>query len=272
MAFCNTPWGLASNTLPQTEICHRVSCRVRKLNSRTLRNFATESLAKFGSVIGIDLSVEACARDGNVGKAGVEQVWVDVGIAVDEDAFSSESLGAVTGDGVAVVEMTMLVGVEFDQAIVVEADGYATIGVDRLDRGHVAICNVEGFVGGSKLDAFTYGELPFDLLIDADACKAAGIVGRKLSVRFLDREFVCGWVDRDNRCVGGSFDSDGFAAACVANYVIDLVVLGPGSFGSGHVLTLIQHTEITIFRGNGARGLQLLANCEIQFAAGSIVR
>src|ERR1700722_14232159 len=143
MTFCNTPWGLASNTLAQTEICHRVSCRVRKLNSRTLGNLATQPVAEIGSVIGIDLSVEACARDGNVGKAGVEQVRVDAGIAVDEDAFSSESLGAVTGDGVAVVEMTMLVGVEFDQAIVVEADGYATIGVDRLDRGHVAICDAE---------------------------------------------------------------------------------------------------------------------------------
>src|SRR5260370_27845040 len=102
MTFCNTPWGLASNTLPQTEICHRVSCRVRKLNSRTLGNLATQLLAKIGSVIGIDLSVEACARDGNIGEAGVEQVWVDAGIAVNEDAFFSESLGAMTCDCVAV--------------------------------------------------------------------------------------------------------------------------------------------------------------------------
>src|SRR5580692_5459059 len=143
MTFCNTLWGPASNTLPQTASCHRASCRVRKLNSRTFGNLATQSLAKLGSVIGIDLSVEACARDGNVGEAGVEQVWVDASIAVDEDAFSSESLGAVTGNGVAVVEMTMLVGVEFDQAIVVEVGGQATIGMDRLDRGHVAICNPE---------------------------------------------------------------------------------------------------------------------------------
>src|SRR5579863_8469900 len=135
--------GLASNTLAQTEICHRVGCRVRKLNSRTLGNLATQLLAKIGGVIGIDLSVQACARDGNVGEAGVEQVWVDAGIAVNEDAFGGKALGAVTGNGVAVVEMTMLVGVEFDLAVVVEADGQATIGVDRLDRGHVAIRNPE---------------------------------------------------------------------------------------------------------------------------------
>ena len=84
--------GLTSNTLPQTEICHRVSCRVGKLNSRTLGNLATQLLAEIGSVIGIDLSVEACARDGNVGEARVEQVWVDAGIAVNEDSFGGEAL------------------------------------------------------------------------------------------------------------------------------------------------------------------------------------
>src|SRR5258708_13180080 len=105
MTCCNPPWGLASNTLPQTEICHRVRCRVRKVNRRTFGNLATQRLAKIGSVIGVDLSVEACARDGNVGEAGVEQVWMDAGIAVNEDAFCSESLGAMTGDSVAVVQM-----------------------------------------------------------------------------------------------------------------------------------------------------------------------
>jgi hypothetical protein len=48
-----------SNTLPQTEICHRVSCRVRELNGRTLGNIATQPLPKIGSVICVDLSVEA---------------------------------------------------------------------------------------------------------------------------------------------------------------------------------------------------------------------
>ena len=100
-------------------------------------------MPKIGSVIRVDLNVVACARDRDVAEAGVEQVWVDTGIGVNEDPFGGEALGAVTGDGVAVVEMTMLVGVEFDLATVVEADGQATLGVDRLDRGHVAICNAK---------------------------------------------------------------------------------------------------------------------------------
>jgi len=50
----------------------------------------------------------ASARDGDVAEAGVEQVGVDTGIGVNENAFGGEPLGAMTGDGIAVVEMTML--------------------------------------------------------------------------------------------------------------------------------------------------------------------
>jgi len=85
----------------------------------------------------------AGAGNGNIAEAGVEQVRVDACIGVNEDAFGCKALGAVTGNGVAVVEMTMLVGVEFDLAVVVEADGQAIVGVDRFDHSNVAICNAE---------------------------------------------------------------------------------------------------------------------------------
>ena len=85
----------------------------------------------------------ASAGDGDVAEAGVEQIRVDAGIGVYEDALSREALRAVTGNGVAMVKMTMLGGVEFDLAVVVEADGQAIIGVDYLDYSHVAICNAE---------------------------------------------------------------------------------------------------------------------------------
>ena len=77
----------------------------------------------------------ASARDGDIAEAGVEQVRVDPSVSVNENAFGSEPLRAVTGDGIAVVEMTMLVGVELDLAVVVEACGKPTIGIDRLDGG-----------------------------------------------------------------------------------------------------------------------------------------
>ncbi len=50
----------------------------------------------------------ACARDGDVGEAGVEKVRVDTGIGVNKNAFGGEALGAVAGDGVAVVEVPPL--------------------------------------------------------------------------------------------------------------------------------------------------------------------
>ena len=137
--------------------------------------------------------------------------------------------------------------------------------------GEVAIGNAKRFVWGCELDAVAYGELTLDFLIDADAGESAGIIGGKFVLRFLNRELVYAWVDCDNGRIGSSPDSDGFAAACVANYVIDPVVARPRAFGSGHVLTLNQDTERMIFRSKNSCGLQLLANREIQFVAGSIV-
>ena len=52
---------------------------------------------------------------------------MDAGIGVNKDPFSREALRAMTGDGIAVVEMTMLAGVELDLAIVVEARGNLAI-------------------------------------------------------------------------------------------------------------------------------------------------
>ena len=72
--------------------------------------------------------------------------------------------------------------------------------MDRLDGGEVAIGNAKRFVRRSELDTVAYGQLALDLPVDADAREAAGIVGGKFSVPFLDRELVCGRVDRDDRC------------------------------------------------------------------------
>ncbi len=72
----------------------------------------------------------AGAGDGDVTEAGVGQVRVDAGIGMNEDAFCGEALGAVTGEGVAVVEVTMLASIELDLAVVVEACGHTAIGSD----------------------------------------------------------------------------------------------------------------------------------------------
>jgi len=63
----------------------------------------------------------AGAGDGDIGEARVKQVWVNAGVGVNEDAFGSEALGAVTCDSVAVVEMALVAVVQFDLAVIVEA-------------------------------------------------------------------------------------------------------------------------------------------------------
>ena len=60
---------------------------------------------------------------------------------MNKDPLGREALRAVARDGVAVVEMTVLVGGELDLAVVVQAGREATIGLDRLNGCHVAIRN-----------------------------------------------------------------------------------------------------------------------------------
>jgi hypothetical protein len=81
----------------------------------------------------------AGAGDGNVAEAGVEQVRVDPSVSVNENAVGGEPLRAVTGDGIAVVEMTMLDGVEFDLAAVVDACRKPTIRMDGLAGREVVL-------------------------------------------------------------------------------------------------------------------------------------
>ena len=99
------------------------------------RDIGSELGGEFFHVVSEKRGLVAGAGDGDVAEAGVEQVRVDAGIGVNEDAFGGEALGAVTGDGIAVVEMTMLARVELDLAVVVETGGEASIGMDGVDCG-----------------------------------------------------------------------------------------------------------------------------------------
>ena len=79
-----------------------------------------EFRTEFCHVVGEERGLMAGAGDGDIAKAGVEQVRVDAGIGVDEDAFGGEPLGAMAGDGIAVVKVAVLPSIEFDLAVVVE--------------------------------------------------------------------------------------------------------------------------------------------------------
>jgi hypothetical protein len=77
-----------------------------------LGDIGSEVGAEFCHVVSEERGLVTGAGDGDVGEAGVEQVRVNACVGVNEDAFGSEALRAVTGDGVSVVEVTMLAGVE----------------------------------------------------------------------------------------------------------------------------------------------------------------
>src|SRR5437879_4211267 len=109
--------------------------------SGRLRYISAELRSKFCHIVSEECGLVAGAGDGDVGEAGVEQVWMDAGVGVNKDAFGGEALRAVARNGVAVVEVTVLVDAELDLAVVVEAGGEAPIGLDSLDRCHVAIRN-----------------------------------------------------------------------------------------------------------------------------------
>ena len=85
-----------------------------------LGNIGAELGAELGYVVGKKGCIVAGAGDGDIAKTGVEQVWMDAGVGVDQDALGGKSLGTVAGDGVAVVEMAVVMGVEFDMAVIVE--------------------------------------------------------------------------------------------------------------------------------------------------------
>jgi hypothetical protein len=134
--------GTSDNLEPYPNSLHSRWSRVN-FQGGCLRDIGSELGPEFCHVVGEERGLVAGAGDGDVAEARVEQVRVDTGIGVNEDALGGKALRAVTGNGVAVVKMTMLVGVEFDLAVVVEADGQAIIGVDCLDHSHVTICKTQ---------------------------------------------------------------------------------------------------------------------------------
>jgi hypothetical protein len=105
------------------------------LERRGFGNIGAELGAELVDVVGKEGSFKAGAGDGDVTKAGVEQVRMDACAGVDQDALCCESLRTVAGDRVAVVEVAILLGVEFDLAVVVEAGRNPAIGCDGFLTG-----------------------------------------------------------------------------------------------------------------------------------------
>jgi hypothetical protein len=102
-----------------------------------VRQFADEGRC----VICIDMGIVRSSRHGHVCESFVDEVCVNVAIEIHHDTFSCQSLGAMTGDRVAVIEVPHLVGAEVNRFAVVHLYGELAVFVDALHRAKVAVSN-----------------------------------------------------------------------------------------------------------------------------------
>ena len=85
--------------------------------TRNLRDIGSQFGAELRYVVVEKRGLVAGAGDGYVGETPIDQIGMDTGIGVDENAVGGKSLGCVTGDRVTVVEMTMVASVKSNLAV-----------------------------------------------------------------------------------------------------------------------------------------------------------
>ena len=106
-----------------------------------LDDIVRQLLDKRCGIIGIDMGIMRSSRHSDVCKAFVDEVFMDVAIKIDHHTFRCESLGTMTGDRIAVIEVSHLVGIEADRFAVVHLHGELAVFVDALHRAKVAVGN-----------------------------------------------------------------------------------------------------------------------------------
>jgi hypothetical protein len=103
---------------PSPSLANRFGLRHRQFlfhfGCCALRTFATETTAKFASVICVDVGVVLSPRNGDVREAVVDQQFAFIGVHMDQDSIRSLPLAAVAGHCVTIVKVRMLVDVESD--------------------------------------------------------------------------------------------------------------------------------------------------------------
>jgi hypothetical protein len=92
-----------------------------ELERRSLRKISAQLRSEPGHVVCEERQLMTGTGDGDVCEAGVEQIGMNRGIGIDQDALRRETLRAMTGDGVTVIKVTMFNGIEVDFAFVIEA-------------------------------------------------------------------------------------------------------------------------------------------------------
>lgn len=98
-----------------------------------------EIFAQRGRMIGINARVHAGAGYRNIRKTCADEVGMYRGIDVDQHAVGGESLGAVAGDRIAMIEVVVIPIGKRDAAPVVETGADFSMRRDGLDGGKVPV-------------------------------------------------------------------------------------------------------------------------------------
>src|SRR5208283_2917946 len=138
----------------------RSGCLV-KIEGGGFAHIGAEALGKGRGIIGVNVGVLGRARNGDVGKAGVEEFGERIGVHIDEDTVFGQTLGTVAGNGIAVIEVSHPSGVKIDSSSVIHFHGQAIVIVDGFDPAAITVVHVEILIIiiVRELDAIAGGEL-----------------------------------------------------------------------------------------------------------------
>ena len=138
-----------------------------------LAHILAETRGERSYIIGVNLRVVRGSRDRHVGEAVVDKLRVNLRVHVHQYALRRETLRAVRSHGVAVIEVSHLVGIEAHDSVFCAIHANADLSVipDVLDGAEVTVGNLQVPVRGSKLYFVPDSELPLDLTVRGDAAQ-----------------------------------------------------------------------------------------------------
>src|SRR5580698_4483302 len=137
------------------------------LNRRRMGHVAAEFLSERLCVVRINLCVIASTRDSDIGHAAVEQILsAQLRVHVNQDTVGSLSLAGVAGHGIPMIEMRMLVRIEFNHTPTVDLQAQPPVFLDPLDGPQLAVRNFQLVGRRSELNAVAYRKTPHLLAED----------------------------------------------------------------------------------------------------------
>src|SRR5882757_10798939 len=96
---------------------------------------------------------------------------MNIRVDIDENALCGETLRAMRGHGVAVVEVAHPVCIEGNGFAVVHSDGKLPIVAELLDGAKVTVGDTDLSIGRGELQAVADSEFAFDLAVGAYAAQ-----------------------------------------------------------------------------------------------------